>query len=228
LEDAQLSHQLDEKVDLGVIRRELFTAVVGDVMDTMDLTTQFLPPRIRPIDPAMVVLGRAMPVVEADVDPEQPADRPFGLMLQALDDLKDGEVYICSGSVKHYALWGELMSLRANHLGAAGAVVDGYSRDTRSIQRMEFPTFSFGSYGQDQGVRGQVVDFRVPITIGDIQVDPGDYVFGDVDGVCIVPRAAAQEVFERSLEKVRQENLVRKAIGEGMRAGEAFDTYGVM
>jgi regulator of RNase E activity RraA len=215
-------------LDLEAAQRELFSAVVGDTMDTMGLKTQFLPPAIRPLDPAMVVVGAALPVLEADVDPEAPPDRPFGLMMHALDDLRSGEVYICAGSSFEYALWGELMTTRAMQLGAAGAVVHGYSRDTRGILRLDFPTFSHGSYAQDQGVRGHVVDFRVPVTVGDVLVRPGDIVFGDIDGVCVVPLEAAPEVFERSLEKVRKEDLVRKAISEGMSAVEAFDTYGVM
>jgi regulator of RNase E activity RraA len=86
----------------------------------------------------MVVVGRAMPVLEEDIPadaPEAPADggqvRPFGSMLEALDSLQPGEVYVATGSSPTYALWGGLMSNRAIRLGAAGAVLDGYSRDTR-------------------------------------------------------------------------------------------------
>jgi regulator of RNase E activity RraA len=86
-------------------------------------------------------------------------------MLEALDDLKPNEVYICTGGSPRYALWGELMSIRAMHCGAAGAVLDGYSRDTRGILKLGFPTFSHGSYAQDQNPRGKVVDYRVPIVI---------------------------------------------------------------
>ena len=102
-----------------IAREELFTAVVGDVMDKLGFYHQFLPPAIRPLSPEMVVLGRAMPVLEADVF-EEP-EKPFGLMLEALDDLAPNEVYVCAGAAPRYALWGELMSTRAIKLGAAGA-----------------------------------------------------------------------------------------------------------
>ncbi len=217
------------------VRRELFTAVVGDVMDKMGLLRQFLPPEIRPLREDMVVLGRAMTVLEADVfaethDPgaNDVMARPFGLMLRALDDLKAGEVYVCAGASPRYALWGELMSTRARILGAAGAVVDGYHRDTRGILSLGFPTFSYGSYAQDQGPRGKVVDFRVPIEVGQVRVEPGDVIFGDLDGVCVVPRAAEEEVFRRALEKARTEGLVEQAIQDGMSTEEAFERFGVM
>ena len=125
---------------LAQIREKLFTAVIGDVMDARGLTRQFLPPEIRALDPDMVVAGRAMPVLEADCcgEVEGHSGRPnaFGLMFRALDELKRDEVYICTGGSPRYALWGELMSTRALALGAAGAVVDGFHRDTRGIRRL--------------------------------------------------------------------------------------------
>ena len=219
----------------GTIRRALFTAVVGDVMDTMGRLRQFLPPQIKPLRNDMVVIGRAMTVLEADVFAEShdPSgtdfmSEPFGLMFRALDDLKAGEVYICAGASPRYALWGELMSTRAIKLGAAGAVVDGYHRDTRGILGLGFPAFSYGGYAQDQAPRGKVIDFRVPLEIGGVRVMPGDVIFGDLDGVCVIPRAAEEEVFGKALEKVQKENLVGRAIGDGMSAQEAFEKFGVM
>ncbi|MDJ0752159.1 MAG: RraA family protein [Ardenticatenaceae bacterium] len=216
-------------------RRELFTAVVGDIMDTLGLQKQFLPPHIRPLHKDMVVIGRAMTVLEADVFTAQAENsanslmgKPFGLMLEALDDLKTDEVYICTGSSPTYALWGELMSVRATRLQAAGAVLDGYSRDTNGILALNFPTFSYGSYAQDQGPRGKVIDFRVPLEIGGVKIVPGDIVFGDIDGVCIIPQEAEEDVFAKSIEKAQGEKLVRKAIESGMGAAEAFEKFGIM
>lgn len=216
-------------------RRELFTAVVGDIMDTIGLQKQFLPPRIRPLRDDMVVIGRAMTVLEADVFAEQVENsanalmaKPFGLMLEALDDLNAGEVYVCTGASPTYALWGELMSIRAIQLGAAGAVLDGYSRDTNGILDLDFPAFSYGPYAQDQGPRGKVIDFRVPLEMEGVKIMPGDIVFGDIDGVCVIPRRAEEEVFVKAAEKARGEKLVRKAIESGMSAADAFKTFGIM
>ncbi len=224
----------DEEL-FALARRELFTSVVGDVMDKMGLRQQFLPPRIRPLRDDMVVIGRAMPVLEADVFDEKTEGtmnplmtKPFGHMLEALDDLKQNEVYICTGSSPRYALWGELMSIRSLKLGAAGAVLDGYSRDTRAIHQLNFPTFSYGRYAQDQGPRGKVIDFRVAIEIEGVRIVPGDIIFGDVDGVCIVPTVATEETFARALEKARGEKTVMKALEEGMSTVEAFARFGIM
>jgi regulator of RNase E activity RraA len=183
----------------------------------------------------MVVAGRAMPVLEADDQGGEGPDRvnpmlnqPFGLMLRALDDLQPNEVYICSGSSPTYALWGELMSTAARNRGAAGAVVNGWSRDTRGILELGFPTFSYGRYAQDQRPRGKIIDFRCTINIDGVRVRPGDLVFGDLDGVCIVPREIETEVIQRAHEKAHGEKRVFEAIKGGMGAQAAWDKFGIM
>lgn len=225
----------DDKSLLALIKNELYTAVIGDIMDKMGYTHQFLPPRIRPLRDDMFIAGRAMTVLEADVlDNLTDAGnnpllkRSFGLMLEALDDLREDEVYICSGSSPAYALWGELMSARAMQCKAAGAVVNGYSRDTKGILELDFACFSYGPYAQDQAPRGKVIDYRVPIHMEGVRINDGDMIIGDIDGVCVVPREIEEEVFERALEKARGERVVLKKIKEGMKAREAFDKYGIM
>ena len=238
----------------ALAKAELFTAVVGDVMDQLGFLHQFLPPQIRPLDPGMVVIGRAMPVIGTDSVAETPwygvegADaqasgrshiptrksgnpvitKPFGLMLEALDDLQRNEVYLSIGGSPQYAVWGELMSARAITLGAAGAVLAGYTRDTHGILELGFPTFALGSYAQDQSPRGKVIDFRCPVEIAGVRVDPGDIVFGDIDGVCAVPRKAERDVFVKAIEKARGEKQVQEAIRKGMSAREAFERYGIL
>ena len=214
-----------------LMRQKLFTAVVGDIMDQNDLQQQFLPPEIQPLRADMVVAGRAMPVLVEDLSPETAylaKEKPFGLMLEALDDLKPNEVYLAGGGSPGYALWGELMSTRALRLGAVGAVLNGYSRDTPGILALDFPTFSYGNYAQDQAPRGTILDFRLPLQIGHVKINPGDIIFGDVDGVCLIPQAVERDIIHAAVEKVSGEQLVRKAIENGMSAVDAFAKYGIM
>jgi len=204
-------------------------------MDKLGLLHQFLPPAIKPLRQDMLVIGRSMPVFSVDVFRERIAgsanklmEKPFGLMLEALDDLKPNEVYVNTGSSPRNALWGEMMSTRALKLGASGAVLNGYSRDTRAVLQLNFPTFSWGSYGQDSGPRCKVVDFRIPIEIGNVLIEPGDILFGDIDGVCCVPRDAETEVFTKALDKARGEKVVKKVLEAGSSALAAFEKYGIM
>lgn len=219
---------------LDHIKKNLYTAVVGDIMDQLGYQNQFLNPKIKPLREDMTVVGRAMPVLETDTLDNTSTSynpslkKPFGLMLEALDQLKENEIYLCTGGTPTYALWGELMSTRAIQCGATGAVLNGYSRDTLGILELNFPTFSYGTYAQDQAPRGKVIDYRIPIKIGNVAITPGDIVFGDIDGVCIIPQEIEKEVVQLADEKVNGENLVRKSIEAGMSSVEAFNKYGIM
>jgi len=225
----------NDKELFQLMRTKLFPAVVGDILDIMGFLHQFFAPSIKPLQMNMVVAGRAMPVLEADVyelksssGHNEITQQPFGLMFEALDSLKEDEVYIATGSSLRYALWGGLMSTRARHLKAAGAVLDGYVRDSNEILELNFPTFSHGTYAQDQGPRGKVIDYRVPIEFNGIRVHPGDIVYGDRDGVLIIPQEVERDAISLALEKVSTENRVRTAISNGMSTVEEFETFGVM
>ena len=224
-----------DKELFAIAKAELFTALVGDALDKLGYLHQFLPQKLKPLQADMVVVGRAMPVLEADVFEETSAqphnplmNKPFGLMFEALDDLKADEVYVCAGASHNYALWGGLMSTRALKLKAAGAIVYGFSRDTNEILNLQFPCFSLGSFAQDQGPRGKVIDYRVPIEIEGIRIAPGDIIFGDRDGVVVVPPAVEGQVFTMAIEKARGEKLVKQALEEGMSTVDAFNKFGIM
>ena len=214
-------HELFEEM-----RVHLFTAIIGDVLDLHGYHHQFLMPECRPLSPGMVVCGRAMTVYEADVT--EPVDPPFGLMLKALDSLKPDEVYLASGSSPSFALWGELMSTAARVRGAAGAVLAGYTRDTNGILEMNFPVFCYGSYAQDQKGRGHVVDFRIPLEIHGVKVNPGDIVFGDIDGVVILPQEVEAAVVAHALEQVKKEKTARQLLLGGASAESVFGETGVL
>src|SRR5579863_159089 len=220
-----------EDVLFANLRDKLFTAVVGDVLDRMGRRRQFLPQAIGPLRADMKVVGRAMPVLEADIydeDSRVAGAQPFGLMLEALDDLRPNEIYVATGGSFRYALWGELMSTRARYLGAAGAVLNGFVRDAAGIEGLGFPTFCRGLYAQDQGPRGKVIDFRTAVEIEGVRIAPGDLIFGDREGVLVIPAEIESEAVEAALAKAATENKVAAAIRGGMRAREAFDTFGVL
>lgn len=208
------------------LRSELYTPVVGDVLDQLGFRRQFLPPGIRGITSETKVVGRAMPVLAADVT--GPQRTPFGRLTDALDQLQPGEVYLAQNASIPCSAWGEILTATARQRGAVGAVVDGYHRDTPRVLEQDFPVFSRGAYAQDAGVRASVLDYRCRVRIGDVEVEPGDVVFGDIDGVLVIPAAVEDEVIDRALIKARAENVVRRAIEGGMSSSEAFSTFGVL
>jgi len=210
----------------ALLRHELYTPVVGDILDQLGRYHQFLPAAVQPLREQMMVAGRAMPVLMIDV--HGPQKKPFGLMTEALDDLEAGDVYLAGCGLHRCAYWGELLTATARTRDAVGAVIDGYHRDTRQVLDQKWPVFSRGRFAQDSSVRTAVADFRCAIEVGGVWIEPGDLVFGDLDGVVIVPRAIETEVITRALEKARGEKVVRQAIEAGMSATAAFKKFGIL
>lgn len=228
----------DEEM-FALMKEKLYTPVVGDILDQMGYSHQFLPASIRPLasqvptalitsnpgDHWMKLAGYACTVLENDVFgiPK----KPFGYMTEALDQLRPNEIYIATGA-HNSALWGELLTASAKARGAVGAVVDGYTRDTPMVLEQNFPVFCSGTWAQDSSIRTYVFDYRCDIQIGQVTIHDGDIVFGDVDGVLIIPREIAGEVIEKALEKAATEKTMRKAIEDGMLVTDAFAKFGVL
>lgn len=210
----------------ALMKRELYTPVVGDILDGLGYVHQFLPQPIQPMRESMVLAGRAMPVLMIDVF--GPQKQPFGKLTEALDQLQPGEIYLASGGEMRCAYWGEILTATARKRGAAGAVINGFHRDTPKVLEQDWPVFSRGRFAQDSGVRTQVQDYRCPIEVGVVSVSPGDLVFADLDGVLVIPRAVEKETITQALEKARGEKLVRKEIENGMSSTDAFKKYGIL
>jgi 4-hydroxy-4-methyl-2-oxoglutarate aldolase len=205
------------------LKAALYTPVIGDILDTLGFWHQFLPQPIQPLHTDMLLVGRAMPVQITDAWGKQ--DAPFGLMTDALDSLQPHEIYIATGGSMNCAAWGEIMTATAKTRKGAGAIVNGFHRDTPKVLEQNWPVFSRGRFAQDAGVRSKVVDFRCSIEIEGVQIHSGDLIF---DGVVVVPQQVEAEVIEKALEKAAGEKVVRKAIEAGMSSSEAFHTYGIL
>jgi regulator of RNase E activity RraA len=226
IDTGRIDPALADSALFDTIRSKLHTAAVGDILDELGRRHQFLPAEIRPLDPELTVIGRAMPVVIADVFGTR--SKPFGKLTEALDQLAAGDVYLARSGRLACSAWGELLPAVARVRRAAGAVIDGYHRDTSRILPQRWPVFSRGGYAQDAGVRAAVLDYRIPVEIGGVEVAPGDLVFGDRDGVLVVPSEIEAEVIDRALAKAATEDRVREAISNGMSSTDAYAEFGIL
>ena len=208
------------------LRESLFSAVLGDILDRQGYYHRFLPQPIKPLRESYRVAGRAFPVRIEDV--AGPQSRPFGRLTEALDAIGPGEVYLGTGGSMNCAAWGEILTATARTRGGTGAVIDGFHRDTQRVLEQNWPVFSRGSFAQDAGVRSSVIDFRCTVEIDGVLVEPGDLIFGDLDGVVVIPRGIESDVIQLALEKVAAERKVRREIEGGASSTSVFDRYGVL
>jgi 4-hydroxy-4-methyl-2-oxoglutarate aldolase len=209
----------------------LNAAVLSDTLDSLGLMQQAMRPFMRPLDDTLVLVGRArtglyMPVYA----PPAAGENPYEVEIALVDDLAPGDVAVlaCDGPTERIAPWGELLSTASAARGAAGCVTDGLVRDVKQIREMRFPTFCGGIGPLDTKGRARMVERDVPVMCGGVSVRRGDLVFGDVDGVVVIPQQAEQEVVRRALEKVSGENQSREALQRGEKLADVFRRLGIL
>lgn len=210
-----------------LFERELYVSVVSDILDSLGYRQQAMDASLRPIYPGAVVVGRAHTVLSHDVY-AAPAN-PYDAEIAAIDSLRSGDVLVAStGGSTRTCFWGDLLSTASRARGARGAVIDGHVRDVRRIEQMGFPVFATGIRPVDSYGRGTVVGHGMPVDCGGVIVNPGDIIFGDVDGIVAIPRGIADEVVARSREKVSGENNTRADLERGEYLRDVFARYGVL
>ncbi len=209
------------------MRDKLYASVISDTIDSLGARNQQMRADIRPVWEGAMVVGRAYPVLTADI--YKLVDDPYGTEIDAVDSLKPNDVMVvCTQRSTRTCFWGELLSTAARVRGARGIVIDGYTRDVAQITKMKFPTFATGIYMVDSAGRSIVIDHNCPVDCGGVLVNPGDIVFGDIDGVIVIPKAMEKEVIPLALEKASKEDQLREELLKGTLLRDAYNKYGVL
>jgi 4-hydroxy-4-methyl-2-oxoglutarate aldolase len=209
------------------LAQELFTGVISDVLDTLGYRDQAMTAAIRPVWPGAVVVGRAHTILSSDI--YHTPDDPYAMEIEAVDSVPANGVVVAgtNGSTRT-CLWGELLSTATKARGGRGVVLDGHTRDVRVIEQMRFPVFATGMRPVDSKGRGMIVAINEPVECGGVLVHPGDIVFGDVDGIVVIPQDVEAETIRLARAKVQGENEMREWLLAGRSLREAFDHFGML
>jgi regulator of RNase E activity RraA len=203
------------------MERLLYSPVISDALDEVGIRNHTLNRLIRPLNQKTVLAGRAMTIVVSEK--YELVDDPYKMTIEALDSIKPGQVpVIATNNNTSTALWGELLSTASRARGARGTIVDGMSRDTRKILDMKYKVFCTGMMPTDSKGRAEFVSYNRPIRSGDTPIEPGDIVFGDLDGVVVVPKSVATDVLDLSFEKASKESVIREELLRGSLLREAW------
>jgi 4-hydroxy-4-methyl-2-oxoglutarate aldolase len=208
---------------------QLFSAVLSDSLDAVGITNQAMTAGIRPLDDTLKMCGRARTGIYMETASVEPGVNPYELEIAIVDDLKPGDVavFACGGSSR-IAPWGSLLSTATKARGAAGCVTDGLVRDILEIRRMGLPVFHGGIGPLDSKGRGQIQAIDVPVICGGVRVAPGDLVFGDADGVVVVPQAVEAEVLKVAFDKINGEHHSINELRNGSYLRDVYAKYGVL
>ena len=203
----------------------IYTAALADILDTRGYRTQTLPPRIRPLERGMKLAGPAY-TVRGRPSENAPYDTSLRKVLQMLGEVPAGHVavYACGQDVAAHL--GELSVTSLAARDVAGCVLDGGCRDVSFIVELGFPVFCAHVTPEDSTFRWELEATQEPVSIGQVRIEPGDWVVGDEDGVVVVPGAIAESVLAEAEEKAATESEIRAAVRDGMPPLEAYERYG--
>jgi len=205
-----------------------FSAVLQDVMDGMKgVRVQCMHPSIKPLLPTMKTWGEAITIYLEEVTAVP--EKPFQMEMELIDDSSEGQIIVAQcNAEKLSAFWGGLLSNAAVGHKLAGVIIDGGARDYNEITELNFPVFCKGLSPYDSLGRMDGKERDIPVECGGVRVCPGDLVFGDVDGIVVVPQGIADEVIEKAWQKVQAESTVREELRSGAGVAETFKKYGVL
>ena len=206
----------------------IYTAALADILDARGLREQTLPPGIGALERGMRVAGPAYTVTGGPSEhlDERAYDAAIRKVLGMLGDVPSGSVavYACDQDVSAHL--GELSVTSLQARGVAGCVLDGGCRDVGFILEQGFPVFARFVTPEDSTWRWELEATQVPIHIGKVDVEPGDWVVGDEDGVVVVPKAIVEEVLTEAEQKAATESEIRAAVRDGMTPLEAYERFG--
>jgi len=210
--------------------RSLGAPLLSDVMDSLGLMQQAMRPFVRPLNEDDILIGRARTGLYMPKYTVTPGENPYEVEIALVDDLKPGEIPVlaCAGPTDRIAPWGELLSTASQARGGAGCVTDGLVRDVKQIRAMQFPVFHGGIGPLDTKGRARMMERDIPIECAGVRVRSGDIVFGDADGVVVIPNERAEEVIARAQEKARGEDATRDELRNGKLLAEVFSRHGIL
>jgi regulator of RNase E activity RraA len=195
--------------------KDLSTAEISDALDALRLPGSAL--GIGHIAGRKQVFGPAFTVQYVPVDIAAP-----GTVGDYLDDTPPGAVVVLDNSGRtDCTVWGGILSRLAAHRGIAGTVINGVCRDTAEADEASYPLYARGRFMRTGKDRVQVQAVNLPVTLGDVRVEPGDIIIGDQDGVVVVPAKRSAEVFERALALHAAEETILRSTLSGATLAEA-------
>lgn len=215
--------------DIATLKTKLNAALLSDALDEVGLRHQAFSAATRPLEPERVMCGRARTAIYVEVAQAVEGRNPYELEIALVDSLAPGDVAVmaCGGS-RRIAPWGALLSTASHVRQAAGCITDGFVRDTQTIKQLGFPVFHRGIAPLDSKGRGEVQAIDVPVICDGVRVQPGDLVFGDADGVVVIPRQSEADVLRVAFDKLAKEVDSFALLRSGRSLRDVFALHGVL
>ena len=216
-----------EEFDLTYLKENLYSGVLCDVLDGMGYRNQSIGQRLMPLNDHTVIFGPAFTSI-ATVVYSMP-EHPLTAQCKVVDQLGEGEIYVLvTRGDYNCAVFGELFATALKQRKGAGVLLDGYVRDLKAIKEMDFPLFYAGRDPRTSKGRTEINECQIPVILGGVTICPGDLIFGDIDGVVVIPKEIAGQVFKEALSTIKKEDEVRKGLLNGDSLEKVYGEIGAI
>jgi CMP-N-acetylneuraminic acid synthetase/regulator of RNase E activity RraA len=158
----------------------------------------------------------------------EPKEDPKGIYkgLKTYDSIIPNDIIVVQNEVPELAYFGELNASLALRSGACGAIIGGRTRDSAEVSTLDFPVFSKGTTCKDVKNRATVESFNKTIHLDGVRISPDDLIFGDCDGIIVIPRSIEDEVLARAFEVVKKERNILVDIANGLDSDSICAEHG--
>lgn len=146
--------------------------------------------------------------------------------LYSYETIIPGDFIVVENEIPEYAYFGELNANLAIRSGAVGALIAGKTRDELEVKSTGFTVFSAGSNCQDVRGRATTESVNKRITIKSVSVSPGDLIYGDSEGVIVIPKSVEKQVIKEVVKRGHSEGMILSDISNGIAVGELTRLYG--
>lgn len=213
--------------DLEALKGVLYSGILCDVLDQMGYRNQALSGELTGLVDGTVILGPAFTSIGTEVY-SMPPD-PLTAQCRVVDQLGEGEIYVLATRGNYNcAVFGELFATAVRGRKGAGVLLDGYARDMRALREMDFPLFFRGKSPKTSKGRCEINECQIPVLIDGVTIHPGDYIFGDIDGVVVIPKERFEEVVAAALATIKKEDEVRVRLQNGDSLQQAYADIGAI
>lgn len=207
--------------------KNMYSGILSDVLDEIGYRNQTIGRKYKPLKDETVIFGPAFTSI-ATVVYSMPED-PLTAQCKIVDQLGEDEIYVLATRGDYNcAVFGELFATAVLARKGAGVLLDGLARDIKQIKEMDFPLFYVGSDPRTSKGRTEINEHQIPVVIDGVTINPGDIIFGDIDGVVVVPKNIAREVFEKGIEIIEKEDKVREGLLEGKSLESVYKEIGAI
>lgn len=214
-------------MDYEKLKSVLSSDILCDVLDAAGYRNQSLSGELHTLKDETVIFGPAFTSIATEVF--SMPENPLIAQCKVVDQVREGEIYVLATRGRYNcAVFGELFATAVAKKKCTGVLLDGYARDIRQLKEMNAALIYRGVNPRTSKGRAEINECQIPVMIDGVTIRPGDLIFGDIDGVVVIPQEIAESIVQEALETIKKEDQVRSNLVAGDTLEKVYTEIGAI